>query len=361
MTTISACLIVKNESTCIKNCLDSISPLCDEIIVYDTGSSDGTQEICKSNNLVKLIQGEWIDDFSWARNKSFENATCDYILWVDADDLIDEKSLNFLIQLKNNDLYKYDMVIMPYRYHYDGKNDLYTLDRERIIKRSLNLKWKGRIHECLPLVKNSLILSNSEAYIIHNHQKPYGDRNLKIFQYMERKNEIKTTRDEYYYANELFYNKNFDDAIIWYEKCINKDDIWYVDKLNGLLKLYKIYRFIKNDLNKAFTYALLAISCTENPRSDVCCALGDIYMQKNNIDWAIFWYEKAYNNIANGFDAVFLETHTYTTTPLLQLCVLYYRKGNIDKSIEMNKLAEYYEPMNKSVIHNNNFFKTLKK
>lgn len=361
MSTISGCLIVKNESSCIKDCLDCLSPLCDEIIVYDTGSNDGTQDICKKNSLVKLIQGEWKDDFSWARNESFKYATCDYILWVDADDLIDKKSIDYLVNLKANDLFKYDMVIMPYRYHFDGEKDLYTLDRERIIKRSLNLKWYGRIHECLPIVKNSLYLTNKDAYIIHNHQKPYGDRNLKIFQDMEEKGEINSIRDEYYYANELYYNKKYDEAINWYLKCLNKDEMWNIDKLNGLLKLYNIYRFIKNDLNKAFKYALLAISCTENPRSDVCCALGDIYMQKNNVDWAIFWYEKAYNNIATGFDAVFLETHTYTTTPLLQLCVLYYKKGDIDKSIEMNKLAEYYDPNNESVIHNNNFFKSIKK
>lgn len=358
--TISGCLIVKNESSCIKDCLNCLSPLCDEIIVYDTGSNDGTQDICKENGLVKLIQGQWIDDFAWARNECFKHATCDYILWVDADDLIDKKSLDYLIELKNNNLYLYDMVIMPYRYHFDGEKDLYTLDRERIIKRSLNLKWKGRIHECLPIVENNLKLTNSEAYIIHNHQKPYGNRNLKIFQDMEKKNEIISIRDEYYYANELFYNKLYDDAIKWYLKCTSKKEMWIIDKLNAYLKLYKIYRFVKNDIEEAFKYALLSLTCVGNPRSDTCCALGDIYMQKNNIDWAIFWYEKAYNNIAKGFDAVFLETHTYTTTPLLQLCVLYYQKGDINKSIEMNKLAERYEPNNESVIHNNEFFKSLR-
>ena len=360
MTTISGCLIVKNESQVIKDCLDSISPLCDEIIVFDTGSNDGTQDICKQNKLVKLIQGEWRDDFAWARNKSFEAATCDYILWVDADDLIDDKSIKFLLELKNNNLNKYDMVIMPYRYHFDGKKDQYTLDRERIIKRNLDLKWQGRIHECLPIVNNSLRLSNEEAYIIHNHQKPYGDRNLKIFQDMEKKGEIKTIRDQYYYANELYYNGLYDEAIKWFLICTSKKEMWDIDRLNAYLKLYKIYRSIKNDLDESFKYALLALSCTDTPRSDVCCALGDIYMQKNNIDWAIFWYEKAYNNILTGFDAVFLETHTYTTTPLLQLCVLYYKKGDINSSIKMNKLAESIDPNNESVIFNNNFFKNLK-
>lgn len=359
MATISACLIVKNEESCIKECLDSISPLCDEIIVYDTGSNDKTKEIVKNNSLVKLINGKWKDDFSWARNQSFKYATSDYIIWVDADDLIDKISMDYLIKLKNTDLNQYDMVIMPYRYHFDGKKDLYTLDRERIIKRSLNLKWEGRIHECLPLKGNMLTLTNKEAYIIHNHQKPYGDRNLKIFQDMEAKGQINSIRDEYYYANELFYNKLYDDAIQWYLKCIVKKDMWNIDRLNAYIKLYKIYRFIKNDIDEAFKYALLGLTCTDQPRADVCCALGDIYMQKNNENWAIFWYTNAYNNIAIGLDSVFLETHTYTTTPLLQLCVLFSKKGDNDKSFEMNKLAEQIEPNNESVLHNKEYFKNI--
>ena len=359
MVTISACLIVKNEESCIKECLDSISPLCDEIIIFDTGSTDRTKEIATKNPLVKFIEGSWQNDFAWARNQSFSYATMDYILWVDADDLIDSFSMDFLLNLKKNDLEKYDMIIMPYRYHFDGKNDLYTLDRERLIKRSLNLKWKGRIHECLPIVGNYFQLNNKQAYIIHNHQKPYTDRNLKIFQDMEKNNQIIDVRDQFYYANELFTNKLYDDALKWYLKCINNNNIWRIDKLNAYLKLYKLYRFIYNNIDEAFKYATLAITCTDTPRSDVCCALGDIYMQKNNIDWSILWYEKAYNNIVSGFESVFLETHTYTITPLLQLCVLYFKKGDIKKSFEIHKICKDIDPNNESVIHNTKYFSSI--
>ena len=359
MTTISACLIVKNEESCIKECLDSISPLCDEIIVYDTGSTDKTKEIACKNPLVKFIDGSWCDDFSWARNQSFSYAKMDYIIWVDADDLIDSFSMNYLLQLKKNDLQNYDMVIMPYRYHFDGEKDLYTLDRERILKRSLNLEWKGRIHECLPIKGNLLLLNNEQAYIIHNHQKPYGDRNLLIFQDMEKKGEINSARDKFYYANELFNHQIYEDALKWYLNAISDKDIWIIDKLNAYMRLYKIYRFIHNDIDNAFKYALLAVSCTNNPRSDVCCALGDIYLQKNNFDWSIFWYEKAYNNIATGFECVFLETNTYTITPILQLCLLYFKKDNTKKSFEMHKLAEKIDPNNDSVINNRAYFKSI--
>ena len=154
----------------------------------------------------------------------------DYIIWVDADDLIDSFSMNYLLQLKKNDLQNYDMVIMPYRYHFDGEKDLYTLDRERILKRSLNLEWKGRIHECLPIKGNLLLLNNEQAYIIHNHQKPYGDRNLLIFQDMEKKEKL--------IVQEISFIMQMSYLIIKFMKM----------HLNGILMLFqiKIYGLLIN-------------------------------------------------------------------------------------------------------------------
>ena len=116
MPTISTCLIVKNESVCIERCLNSILLFSDEIIIYDTGSNDGTQEICSKIDKVRVIQGEWRNDFAWARNESFKHATCDYIMWVDADDYITEENARWLLNFKNTELEKYTQVNLEYIY-----------------------------------------------------------------------------------------------------------------------------------------------------------------------------------------------------------------------------------------------------
>ncbi len=86
---ISACLIVKDEEKCLANCLDSIKDIVDEIVVVDTGSTDRTIEIAKSYSKVKLYHHLWEDGyFSGARNKSIDKAQCEWILIIDADEVL---------------------------------------------------------------------------------------------------------------------------------------------------------------------------------------------------------------------------------------------------------------------------------
>ena len=58
MISISLCMIVKDEEPVIARCLDSVRDLVDEIIVVDTGSSDGTKEIV-SGYTDKIYDFEW--------------------------------------------------------------------------------------------------------------------------------------------------------------------------------------------------------------------------------------------------------------------------------------------------------------
>ncbi len=60
-------MIVKNEEEVMRQCLDSVKDLCEEIIIVDTGSTDKTKEIAREYT-DKVIDFKWIDDFSAARN-----------------------------------------------------------------------------------------------------------------------------------------------------------------------------------------------------------------------------------------------------------------------------------------------------
>ena len=70
---LSASLIVKNESSCLAKCLQSIQGV-DELIVVDTGSTDNTKEIAASFGAT-LYDFPWIDDFAAARNFSLSKCT----------------------------------------------------------------------------------------------------------------------------------------------------------------------------------------------------------------------------------------------------------------------------------------------
>jgi len=110
---ISLCMIVKDE---IENLKKNLSPLVEsfsEVIVVDTGSKDGTRQYL--NTLaphVKIIDFEWIDNFSAARNEYLKAANCKWSYWMDADEYLDPSYVSILERCskkgkKNTWIYQY--------------------------------------------------------------------------------------------------------------------------------------------------------------------------------------------------------------------------------------------------------------
>ena len=117
MATLSLCMIVKNEEAVISRCLESVKAAADEIIIVDTGSTDKTKEIALSYT-PQVFDFKWADDFSAARNYSFSKASMDYIMWLDADDVITEDNTVKLTALKNQ-LKDESAVMMKYNTAFD--------------------------------------------------------------------------------------------------------------------------------------------------------------------------------------------------------------------------------------------------
>ena len=96
MKTIGLSMIVKNEASVIRRCLDSVRPLVDYILIEDTGSTDGTQQIIRDYLKEFEIPGEVFDeewqDFGTNRTTGLarlrQRADIDYALVMDADDVL---------------------------------------------------------------------------------------------------------------------------------------------------------------------------------------------------------------------------------------------------------------------------------
>jgi tetratricopeptide (TPR) repeat protein len=84
---LSFCIIVKNEAENLPRCLSSVQHVVDEMVVLDTGSSDRTIEIAKSFG-AQVYSFEWCNDFSAARNESLKYVHGDWILVLDADEVL---------------------------------------------------------------------------------------------------------------------------------------------------------------------------------------------------------------------------------------------------------------------------------
>jgi tetratricopeptide (TPR) repeat protein len=84
-------MIVKNEEASLGGALDSVDALVDEIVVCDTGSTDGTADVALLYGAT-VIRRQWKDDFAWARNQAVEASRGRLIFWMDADDRLDRNS-----------------------------------------------------------------------------------------------------------------------------------------------------------------------------------------------------------------------------------------------------------------------------
>ncbi|GAC1322118.1 MAG: hypothetical protein NVSMB25_16860 [Thermoleophilaceae bacterium] len=85
--TLSLCMIVKDEEEMLPRCLAAAAPAVDEIVIVDTGSSDRTVEIAESFG-ARVIHHEWTGSFAEARNVSLEAATGDWLMYLDADEVL---------------------------------------------------------------------------------------------------------------------------------------------------------------------------------------------------------------------------------------------------------------------------------
>src|ERR1700728_350580 len=98
MATVSLCIIARNEAANLAACLGPLTAIVSEVIVVDTGSTDDTRAIALASG-ARVFEFPWCDDFAAARNESLRHATGEWVLWMDADDRVDEPNRQRLREL----------------------------------------------------------------------------------------------------------------------------------------------------------------------------------------------------------------------------------------------------------------------
>ena len=214
---ISLCMIVRDEAHCIETVLSTTRPHVEEVVLVDTGSTDGTVGLAKP--YVDILEHFiWIDDFSAARNFSISLASQPWILVLDADEVIAPQDFSTLRQLiesdtsdgfyltqrlyGNNNLgdeaeWKVADTSDPFSKHYRGYSENHIL---RLFRNKPSIQFENRVHEVVDQSIDESRIEHSTIAIHHYHENPQNNteqhvlRNLAIQEELIRRNEA-TARD----------------------------------------------------------------------------------------------------------------------------------------------------------------------
>ena len=359
--TLSLAMIVKNESEIITRCLDSVESACDEIIIVDTGSTDNTVELVKKYPQVKVHHFKWVRDFGAARNESFKHATGDLILWLDADDVIKKEDLETLKSLKTKPISEHaDCYICSYEYAHDQyDNVVLSLPRERIFKRSINPRWKYKIHECIPLDnfrKVEKLNFKVHHYRKESHAEQNKDRNTSILRTCVENPKTNCARYEFYYGKELADQGHYTSAQK-YLKDYLKHWEYYEDAYFATYKLAEM-SFAENRRDDAINYCFDALKIDQQ-KPELFCLLGLLYVSKGRWDLAKFWYEAALRVEMPKDKVGFFPTDAQGWTPHFQLCFVYNNLGDFKKALYHIEEALKINPKDKVALSNRDLLRKV--
>jgi len=354
MKTISLCMIVKNEAATLPHCLSSIKDVVDEIIIVDTGSTDNTVKIARQFT-DKIVHFEWTHDFAAARNFAFSLGVMDYLMWLDADDVLtpeDRRKLRTLKQKLTNE----DVITTKYNCTHDeyGNVTLQSI-RERLVSRSYfdTVKWEGGIHEIIPVQKDFKgRVFHSDVVITHtsNHNpsdtnSPEFKRNFEILERTVNREEHSLV-NSYYYACSLKALHRYDDALKWLHKYFNMPEIKDYGDVNAYLVAHDIY-LEKGDLNAA--YKILADNERQNAHmAEYYTALGRFFQKHvNDAQKAEGAYKKALRCTGishDGIMAIGRSMDYYYFLPYVGLGELATATGDYKKALMYYEKALSYKP-----------------
>lgn len=350
--TLGLCMIVKDEEEVLARCLDSVRGVFDHIAIADTGSADKTPEIAR-RYADTFVVCRWQDDFAAARNFSFSLSPADYIMWLDADDVLLPEDREALLALKQRLNGGTDAYMLLYRM--GEEKDALVYYRERIIRRLSGMRWEGAVHEAIALSGRTEYLG-----IAVTHKKPArrtaSCRNLCLYAKQFSHGTMPDERQKFYFARELKDNGLYDAAAAAYEWFLRGNG-WAENKIcacRDLACCYKKRRARKKQLAallKSFEYA--------PPRPEICCDLGEFFFEDGDYRQAVFWYKLAVNEQADAKTGAFVLPGCSGFIPYMWLCVCYDRLGEHEKAAAYNEAAGRINPTDKSYLYNKLYFENL--
>ena len=227
---LSLCMIVKDEGQLLEKSLNSVKDYVDEMIIVDMGSPGRIVEKCKQFS-TQIFKFPWNGSFSDARNFGLEQATGDWILWLNPGEEVDKQDAKKLREILAYD----DLVLFVRRidyyidqaYAYSTKKIQMEMRLPRLFQNHKGFKFMYKVHEMLNIEEvykrhkvkqkfRTVPITIHHYNVVHSFIKQIkeSEETIKII-----KEEIKQAEHspwlEYFLANEFYRQKKFQEAFAY--------------------------------------------------------------------------------------------------------------------------------------------------
>ncbi|MEE8207667.1 MAG: glycosyltransferase family 2 protein, partial [Nitrosomonadaceae bacterium] len=266
--TLSLCMIVKNEEKFLPMCLESVKDHVDEIIIVDTGSTDSTVEIAKRYN-AKIYHHAWENSFSKARNYSLKYATCDWILWLDADEEIDKEDAYKLKEVIKDPVgcettHRVNIIFFPMFNKPIGGKSTSVFNALKIFRNHLGFHFEGIVHNRLKYSGSHKIVNIESYHYGYNQEDEIIEKKFIRTSTLLReqiKNDPKNPTPHHYLALSCLGTKRYDCCA---QEALEAIRLFEQQNSNAQIRFQTYYTasaafYHKKDLVNSEAYALKTI------------------------------------------------------------------------------------------------------
>jgi glycosyltransferase involved in cell wall biosynthesis len=345
---ISLGMIVRDEARTLRQCLESIAPFVDEIVIGLGGeSSDDTEAIARefTDNIIPI---EWTSDFSAARNQILDAVTGDYFFWIDGDDIVlgGEHLKELVISNPNVDGF-----YMGYDYARDEEgNNVCFLIRERLVRLHDELpnrgwRWLGKIHEVLARQGFDEVSFHISNVVIQHHKPPNKhspNRNIDIlYSQLEEQEPSPDPRILGYLCTENAGRGNFREAILHGQRFIKLSG-WLEERYQMQHRIADMYRVLGLS-DKAIDADMDAIQMVPD-WPDAWFGLAETYSSVEN--WkAVVEYTKAGASHPAPQTMLIINPLDYSFFPVIVLAGAYAHLGDFEMALANYQKAYEVKPV----------------
>ncbi len=349
---LSVCMIVKDEEKHLAECLTSVREVASEIIVGDTGSADRTKEIAQEYG-AKVLDVPWTDDFAAARNAVLKEATGDWILSLDADEVIAEEDRAKIIEAINSwevagfwiatRNYCNDSTIQGWQpaggdHFAKTYAGWFPSVKVRLWQQQENILFQGRVHEVIPeeVLRSFGKVAMLPVPIHHYGFEQSGEKKEAYLKMVERKVAEEPSSARAHYELGVLYKEQgkYDLAEEAFSQSLKLDSTFVTPLLNFGIVQQKQGKY--EDAMKT----LQAVLLRDAGSADACFALGYCSFMQNDMEKAEEYFTQA------------VQRNPLLVEAYVNLGAIKERQGNLSHALAYLKKALQLHPSHARAYYN---------